>query len=156
MNIEFLGNMALLEREMVAFLAPSRVSPVAVLPTLDWASDIVQTGKVVVSGFSSRMEKEVWSIFTRSSAPIVAVKVCKKYKKIPPIYSPLLADGRLLLVFLGIGVRLDRKNAVRRNAYVAQLAHEVVFPSLDEKSSLFSLYQKLKANNQNYTILSCF
>ena len=133
--------MALLEREKVAFLAPSQVSPLAVLPTLDWASEMARMEQVVVSGFTSRLEKEVWSVLARGTSPIVLVTVQHRYKRVPKELRSLLDCNRLLIISLGLAHRLSRPLAAKRNAYVATLATKLVFPSIDETSSLFPIYQ---------------
>lgn len=139
--IEYLGNKALLEHEMTAFLAPSQVSPVAVLPTLDWATEMARAGRTVVSGFSSRLEKEVFAVLARGTSPIVKVMVQSRYKQVPAALRPLLDSDRLLIISLGIANRLSRQTAPRRNAYVAEIAGELVFPSaISPDSSLYPLF----------------
>ena len=141
MRVEYLGNKALLEQEMTAFLAPGQVSPVAVLPTLDWATEMARTGRAVVSGFSSRLEKEVFAVLARGASPIVKVMVQSRYKQVPTALRPLLDSNRLLIISLGLANRLSRQTAQRRNAFVVEMADEVVFPAaISPTSSLYSLY----------------
>lgn len=154
MNVEYLGNNALLEQEMTAFLAPSRVSPVAVLPTLDWASAMSHGSRPVVSGFTSRLEKEVLAVLARGTAPIVMVTAQYRYKRVPVHLQPLLDNYRLLIISLGLGTRLSRPFATKRNAYVATLATELVFPSINETSSLFPIYDDAKRHGKKVTILT--
>ena len=139
--IEYLGNTDLLKQPMTAFLAPSKIAPESVLPTLDWATDMAQSGRVIVSGFSSRLETDVWNVLVRNGSPIVMVLVRSKFKCIPMEYRPLLDRGQLLLIFLGIGKLLDHQTDPRRNAYVASLAGKIVFPCIPEQSSLYTIYQ---------------
>ena len=152
--IEYLGNTDLLKQPMTAFLAPSKIEPLSVLPTLDWATEMAQAGRVIVSGFSSRLETDVWDVLVRNGSPIVSVMVPGKYKQPPPKYRPLLDNGQLLLIFLGIGKRLDRQTAPRRNAYVANLANEVVFPSINPTSSLYPLFKDLILNHKTIIVLN--
>lgn len=153
MTVEYLGNKLLLEQPMVAFLAPSKIAPESVLPSLDWAGEKAMKGQVVVSGFSSKLETTVWDVIARGSSPIVKVMVTRKYKVVPRQYRQLLDSGRLLLVFLNIDSRLSRKNAPCRNKYVATLAKEVVFSSINEDSSLFTLYLQLKDEGKPIIVL---
>ena len=153
MTVEYLGNMALLEQEMTAFLAPSHVSPVAVLPTLDRATEMARTGQVVVSGFTSRLEKEVFAILARGTSPIVLVTVQPRYKRVPAALKPLLESNRLLIISLGLASRLSRRNAPKRNAFVANLATRLVFPSIDETSSLFPIYQSATTAGKPVTVI---
>ena len=152
--IEYLGNIDLLKQPMTAFLAPSKIAPESVLPTLDWATEMAQTGRVIVSGFSSKLETDVWDVLVRNGSPIVEVKVTNKYKQIPSKYRHLLDNGQLLIIFLGIAPRLSRQSAPSRNAYVADLANEVVFPSINPGSSLYPLYSNLASNHKPITILN--
>lgn len=153
MNVEYLGNNALLEREMTAFLAPSQVSPLAVLPTLDWASEMARIGQVVVSGFTSRLEKEVFAVLARGTSPIVLVTVLHRYKRVPKELRSLLDCNRLLIISLGLAHRLSRPLAAKRNAYVASLAAKLVFPSIDETSTLYLIYQSASTAGKTVTIL---
>lgn len=152
--IEYLGNTDLLKQPMTAFLAPSKIAPESVLPTLDWATEMAQTGRVIVSGFSSKLETDVWDVLVRNGSPIVEVKVTSKYKQIPSKYRHLLDNGQLLIIFLGIAPRLSRQSAPIRNAYVAYLANQVVFPSIHPTSSLHSLYTELTSQHTPTTILN--
>ena len=151
--IEYLGNTDLLQRELTAFLAPSRIVPESVLPTLDWASQMARGGAVVVSGFTSRLEQDVWDVWQRAAAPMVMVNARHGYTRVPQHLLALLDQGRLLIISLGLGTRLNRKNAIQRNAYVASLASMVVFPSIDQTSSLFQLYRELTDNHKNVKLL---
>ncbi len=151
--IEYLGNIELLQQPMTAFLAPSKIAPESVLPTLDWATKMAQACRVVISGFSSRLETDVWDVLVRNGSPIVNVMVRKKFEIIPMKYRPLLDNGQLLLIFLGLGVRLNRQTAPHRNRYVADLATEVVFPSIHRSSSLYPLFNELLSNHKTITVL---
>lgn len=151
--IEYLGNTDLLKQPMTAFLAPSKIAPESVLPTLDWATDMAQSGRVIVSGFSSRLETDVWDVLVRGSSSIVMVLVRHKYKIVPMELRPLLDEGRLLIVFLEIASRLDRKTAPRRNAYVAALASEIVFPYVPLQSSLYPIYDTALSEGKTVLIL---
>lgn len=139
---------------MTAFLAPSRVSPVAVLPTLDWASAMSHGPRPVVSGFTSRLEKEVLAVLARGTAPIVLVTAQYRYKRVPVHLQPLLDNYRLLIISLGLAHRLSRPLASKRNAYVAQLATSIVFPSNDPASSLYPIYNNAKRHGKEVTILT--
>ena len=53
-----IGNIDLLQKRKIGFLASRQIATLSVLPTLDWATEISQReGVAVVSGFHSRMER---------------------------------------------------------------------------------------------------
>lgn len=151
--IEYPGNTDLLKQPMTAFLAPSKIEPLSVRPTLDSATEMARSERLVVSGFSSRLETDVWDVLVRNGSPIASVIVREKFELIPMKYRPLLDNGKLLLIFMGIGKWLDRKTAPRRNAYTVSLAQGVVFPSIISTSSLSKLYNELRAINKPITII---
>ncbi len=144
MNVEYLGNQELLRMEKTAFLAPRRVAPGAIMPGYDWATEMVRQGRCVISGFTSPIERDVWGFLVRGTQPVILVSARSKYAKIPAQYVPLLDAGRLLIIFLGMGARLGRATAFRRNEYVAELADAVVFPSMHPDSSLYAIYNKYR------------
>ena len=56
----YLGNKDLLNRNTIGFLASRKLPLNVILPTLDWAVEISnRTDVAVMSGFHSRMEKDV-------------------------------------------------------------------------------------------------
>ena len=58
-KVEYLGNRELLETHKTAFLCSRRVSSPAVLRCYDWATEACRSDGVVVSGFQSRIERDV-------------------------------------------------------------------------------------------------
>ena len=142
MKIEYLGNEELLKARKTAFLAPRRIAPEAVMPSYDWAVGMARRGECVISGFASPVERDVWDFLVSSGTqPVILVSVRSKFARTPVKYRQLLAQGRLLIIFLGLGARQSAPNAAERNRYVAALAESVVMPSLHEGSSLYPLWQ---------------
>ena len=70
----YLGNKDLLNRRKIGFLASRKISTSAVLPTLDWAVEISKhTDVAVVSGFHSRLEKDVLKFLLQGKCGIIVV-----------------------------------------------------------------------------------
>ena len=65
------GNKDLLDRELVAFFASRKATPHDTQLALQWAADICQTEKVVISGFHSPLEKEVLNILLEHHHPVI-------------------------------------------------------------------------------------
>ncbi len=130
------GNRALLDGEMIGFLAAGKIAPLSILPTLDWAQAIArQSDKVVVSGFSSSLERDVLDFLLKGTCGIVIVLARRMYKTIPPAWKPPLEEGRLLIVSTGNAARQTRVTAKARNRFVSEVCKEVVFPSPPLSSS---------------------
>ena len=94
-----IGNIDLLQKRKIGFLASRQIATLSVLPTLDWATAISQREEVaVVSGFHSRMEREVLKILLRGKCGIIVVLARGMYHQVPQIYEEALQQNRLLLL----------------------------------------------------------
>lgn len=148
--METIGNTSLFDRKKIGYFASSKISTLSVLPTLDWAAEVAQREDVaVVSGFHSKMEREVLDFLLRGKCGIVCVLARSIYKKIPDKFREAYNSGRILFIapFKTSAIRTSRHLCQQRNAYVASISDELVFSSLTPRSSLFSLvtsnqYQK--------------
>ena len=137
MDIQYLGNKDLLNLNKTAFLASSTIPPDMVLRVYDWA-----TGKhegCVVSGFSSKLEQDVLHFLLKRKQPIVMVLARKMYKQIPQDLQSLLEDNRLLIISVSNAVRQSKATALARNKYICEIADQIYFVGVNEKSSLFNL-----------------
>lgn len=154
MTPEYLGNKELLNGAKIGFLAPGRIAPGCVMPAYDWATATARREDVaVVSGFTSTIERDVLDFLLRGRCGLILVLVRQPYKVVPAELQPLLDTNRLLVIFLGIASRLSRKTAPQRNAYVASLADELIFPCINPDSSLYPLYQSLLASDKSLQVL---
>ncbi|MFQ5788182.1 MAG: hypothetical protein ACE5H1_09405 [Thermodesulfobacteriota bacterium] len=59
MNLKFLGNKKLLDKHKTAFLCSRKCPSDIILRSLDWAKEKKDKGECVISGFHSRIEKDV-------------------------------------------------------------------------------------------------
>lgn len=150
--METLGNTELLNRRKIGYFASSKIATLSVLPTLDWAMEIAKREDVaVVSGFHSKMEREVLNILLKGYCGIICVLARPIYKVIPEKFREAFAQNRVLFISHNTAksTMTSRPLCQRRNEYIASISDELVFSSLTPGSSLFPL---LQANN-THTIL---
>ncbi len=124
----YLGNKELLKRRKIGFLASRKISSSAILPTLDWAVEISKQSDVaVVSGFHSRLEKDVLKFLLQGKCGIIVVLARGMYRKLPKIYDVAINDNRLLIISLEkeTVTRVSERTAHKRNKYVEKLADEL-------------------------------
>lgn len=124
-ELECLGNKDLLKLPKTAFLASNTVSPELVMKCYDWATEMRQQGRCVVSGFSSKLEKDVLHFLLKGNQPIIMVLARKMYKRIPEELEGILAQNRLLIISTSNASRQSRATALARNKYVCEMADEV-------------------------------
>lgn len=140
--METLGNTSLLDRNKIGYFASSKIASLSVLPTLDWATEVSKREDVaIVSGFHSKMEREVLDFLLRGKCGIICVLARSIYKKIPDKFREAYDDGRVLFIapFKTSATRTSRHLCQQRNEYVASISDELVFSSLTPDSSLYSL-----------------
>lgn len=126
--MNYIGNKELLEMHKVGFLASRKISTLSVLPTLDWAMQICkQTDIAVVSGFHSRLEKDVLNILLQGKCGIIVVLARGMYRQIPKLYEEAMHQQRILFISneKDTVTRVSEVSAHKRNEYVMDLADEM-------------------------------
>ena len=142
MEIQFLGNKDFLTLPKTAFLAASTIQPNMVLKCYDWAVKMANEGQCVISGFSSHLEREVLHFLMKGHQPIILVLARQMYNEIPSELQSLLEDNRLLIISVSKAVRQSKATALARNKYICEIADQIVFVGVNEKSSLYPLYNQ--------------
>ena len=135
--LTYLGNKVLLKKRKVGFLASRKISTLSVLPTLDWAMQMSkQEETAIVSGFHSRMEKDVLKILLQGKCGIIIVLARGMYRKIPLEYTEALLQQRILFISFEKDsvTRVSEISAHRRNEYVKSLADEMKTISINSHS----------------------
>jgi predicted Rossmann fold nucleotide-binding protein DprA/Smf involved in DNA uptake len=140
--MDYLGNKELLKLPKTAFLASSTIPTDMVLKCYDWATQMAKEGRCVVSGFSSHLEKEVLHFLMKGRCPIILVLARQMYKQIPQELQTLLDENRLLVISTSNAVRQSRVTALARNRHICEMADQILFIGVTEKSSLYSLKEK--------------
>ena len=145
-ELEYLGNKDLLKRKKWGFLASRQVASNEVLLCYDWATERSKSGDCVVSGFGSKMEKDVLHFLLKGKSPIIMVLARKMYKVVPVDLKEALEQNRLLIVSTSNAVRQSRATAMARNRYVCEMADEI-FACISPKSSLSHCLKNYKVND---------
>ena len=143
-DVTYYGNKELLKLHKTAFLASRTIPPEMVLRCYDWAAADHGRNKCIIGGFSSKLEKDVLHFLKRTEAPIILVLARKLYKEIPEELKDLLAQNRLLIVSSSNTVRQSQASAFARNRYICEMADEIIFVGITEKSSLHRLKEQFR------------
>lgn len=144
MDIQFLGNLELLKLQKTAFLASSTIPPEMVLRCYDWAAG--NHDGCVVSGFSSKLEKDVLHFLLKSKCPIILVLARRMYRDVPEELKDLLEQGKLLIISISKAVRQSKATALSRNRYICEQSDRLLFVGVTPQSSLYPL--KNEYNNK--------
>ena len=138
--MEYLGNKELLNLPKTAFLASSTIPPDMVLKCYDWAAS--KHEGCIVSGFSSKLEKDVLHFLIKAKQPVILVLARQLYKQIPQELQPLLDENRLLIISVSNSVRQSKATALARNRYICELSDHIFMVGVTESSSLYGLKQE--------------
>lgn len=147
--IEYIGNKGLLKLKKTAFLASSTIPPDMVLRCYDWAA-----GKhegCVVSGFSSKLERDVLHFLIKAKCPVILVLARKMYKVIPEELKEALEQERLLIISTSTAVRQSKVTALARNKHICEIADSILFVGVTTNSSLYPLTEKFKQKISSIT-----
>ena len=140
MEIQYLGNKDFLQLPATAFLASGTIKPDEVLKCFDWAVNAAKDGRCIVSGFSSYLERKVLHFLANGKQPIILVLARQMYKQLPAELQSLLDDNRLLIISVSNSPRQSKATAFERNKYICEIAEQILFVGVTEKSSLYPLY----------------
>ena len=121
-DVEYYGNNDLLECHKWGFLASRTIPTEEGLRCYDWATKRAAAGDCVVSGFSSRLERDVLHFLLRGNGKAIVVLARRMYKVLPEDWQQPLAEGRMLIIATTRASRQSRKTALARNRYVEEIS----------------------------------
>ena len=126
--METLGNKELLKMRKVGFLASRKISTLSILPTLDWAMKVSKQKDItIVSGFHSKMERDVLKILLQGECGIIVVLARGMYSRLPQQYEEAMLQNRILIISYEKEsvTRISEAAAHKRNDYVRKIADEM-------------------------------
>lgn len=121
-DVEYYGNHDLLECHKWGFLASRTIPSGEVLRCYDWATERATAGDCVVSGFSSRLERDVLHFLLRGKGKVIVVLARRMYKVLPEEWQQPMTEGRMLIISTTTATRQSRQTALARNRYVEKLS----------------------------------
>jgi predicted Rossmann fold nucleotide-binding protein DprA/Smf involved in DNA uptake len=124
------GDLDILRHERIALFCSIQCPGERIIQAYDLARHLRDTGKTVISGFHSPMEKECLTLLLRGEQPIIICPARGLEKmRLPADWKKAVAAGRLLLLspFPGKARRITADLARQRNLFVAAMADEACF-----------------------------
>jgi len=140
-KLSFRGNREIWSLPKTAYLSSDRFSAGSVLKSYDWAAEMKKQERCVISGFHSKLEKDVFDLLLLGKQPIIMALARSMYEKTPPNLKPHIDAGRLLVVsqFEPGSNRVTRDLAYLRNQFVIDNSIEVVYAHIYEGGMLEQL-----------------
>ncbi len=122
------GNHDLLILHKVAFLCSRKCPAAVVLKSFDWAIEQREKGTCVISGFHSRIEKDVLHYLLKGTQPVILALARGILKKWPPEIKAALDANRLLIItrYADSVTHASEETCYQRNRLMLELADDVV------------------------------
>jgi predicted Rossmann fold nucleotide-binding protein DprA/Smf involved in DNA uptake len=142
-----LGNLDLLALPKTALFCSAKCPGSVILPTYDQVAKWRDTGRCVIGGFHSTVEKECLQILLRGDAPVILCPARGMLERLPAQWAIAAAGGRMLILscFPNASRRVTSELAARRNEFVAALADEVYVAHATAGGNLDCLIRRLPA-----------
>jgi len=124
----YLGNREIINHYKVGFLCSRKVPAEKILKIYDWAIEQREKGVCVVSGFHSKIEKDVFHYLSKGKQPIVLALARGLFMRCPKQISELLKSNRLLVIssFDKFVKRVTEKTSTKRNIDIYDICDEMV------------------------------
>jgi len=147
------GNCELINRTKTAFLCSRKINSGSILKCYDWATSLDKDADCVISGFQSKIERDVLHFLLKKEIPVIVVFGRRMYKKLPDELDEACKKGKVLIISLSDNPRNSIATAEIRNRYIVDHAENIVFGSLNEESSLYPIYLNEKEKNNQIKLL---
>ena len=149
-SLDAVGPLTYLANPKTALFCSARSPGTVILPAYDTARRLRDTGRTVISGFHSPIEKECLEILLRGTQPVI---ICPARAagtiRVPAGCRGAFDAGRILFLFPFAEEprRVTRDSAIRRNTVVAALADEAFVPHVSEGGETARILDALKGWN---------
>lgn len=139
--MQYHGNKDILNNYKIGFLCSRKIPADIILKTYDWAIEQRDKGVCVVSGFHSKIEKDVFEILVKGKQPIILVLARGMMKRFDNDIQELLNSNRLLIIspFGNNLIRPTIKTAMKRNEFIAEISDKLFIPFAFENGSLVKI-----------------
>ena len=120
-DYDYTGNLALLDRRMIAFFASRIVLPAVEEQVLRWAEACGAIDSAVIKGFQFPLEKTVFELLLKTHHPVIWALGRTLYRRYSPAVEGVLAEQRILIFAVRNACRSGWQTAQTRNYLIASM-----------------------------------
>lgn len=149
--IDALGNMGILQDRMLGLLCSEKCPGDIIMKTYDAVRALRDAGVTVIGGFHSPMEKEALYLLLRGKQAVIICPARTIQKmRMPTSWRRPMAEDRLLLLspFDSSTRRIAKSAALRRNAFIAAMADEILVPHATPGGKVETLCREILASGK--------
>ncbi|MBW2655834.1 MAG: DNA-binding protein [Deltaproteobacteria bacterium] len=144
--MEYFGNKDIIKLYKTAFFCSRKCPADIVLKSLDWAKSKKDNEECVISGFHSRIEKDVFDILLKGTQPLIMVLARGMKKRWPEEIKKAVKQEKLLIIspFDKKITYITQETANKRNEIMADIADEVFLAYATPNGNLDELLKGTK------------
>jgi predicted Rossmann fold nucleotide-binding protein DprA/Smf involved in DNA uptake len=144
--LSYFGNKNIIKNHKTAFLCSRKCPSEIIIKSLDWARDKKNDGDCIISGFHSRIEKDVFNILMKGKQPIILVLARGMKKHWPVEIKKAIEEERLLAIspFDKNVKYITQETANIRNEIMTEIADEIFLAYYTRNGNLHELVKKIK------------
>ena len=140
-NYNYIGDKKLLQNHKIAFLCSRKCPASIILKSYNWAIRQREKGNCVISGFHSKIEKDVFHYLLKGNQPIILIEGRGLKHKYNSEITQAINEKRLLVIlaFDKSVKRITKETAIKRNAIMASIADEIFIAYASANGKLIDL-----------------
>ena len=144
--LSYFGNKNIIKNQKIAFLCSRKCPSDIIIKSLDWAKNKKNNGNCIISGFHSRIEKDVFNILMKGKQPIILVLARGMKKHWPAEIKKAIEEERLLVIspFTNNVKYITQKTANIRNEIMTEIADEIFLAYYTKNGNLHELLKRIK------------
>lgn len=152
-NLKYKGNRELLHNHKTAFLCSRKCPANIILKSYDWAIDKRKKGECVISGFHSKIERDVFHYLLKGEQPVILVLARGMQTRNGPDIKKALVENRLLIIspFEDDVKRVTQDTADIRNRVMTDIADEIFIAHASKGGNLEKLILDIKHMGKSIT-----
>ena len=152
-NFKSIGNKEILNLHKTAFLCSRKVPADIILKSYDWAIEQRDKGICIISGFHSKIEKDVFHYLIKGNQPVIIVLeryFKKRYTPFDREIKDALKANRLLIIsqFSEKIKRASVKTAKKRNELMYNIADEIFIAHASKGGKIEALLKRPDIRNK--------
>ena len=146
-NLIYLGNREILKQRKIAFFCSQKCPSHLILKSYDWAIEQRDKGVCVISGFHSKIEKDVLDFLLKGSQPIIMVLARNMKKRFPAEHRKAIEENRLLVIspFGEKVTQNSKESCYKRNEVILEIADEIVVAFATKNGKLEKLLKNIRS-----------
>jgi len=144
--LSYFGNKNIIKNHKTAFLCSRKCPSDIIIKSLDWAKNKKNNGNCIISGFHSRIEKDVFNILMKGKQPIILLLARGMKKHWLAEIKKAIEEERLLVIspFDKNVKYITQETANIRNEIMTEIADEIFLAYYTKNGNLHELLKKIK------------